>query len=387
MTTLWEGKKTALLALAAGRRRRGGGHLPVGARAARRARPRSRGPRRPPRGRGQRAGGGRQRASTAVVTSNPAVLHRRKAEATRGHVHRRRRSTPAPSRAGAALTLAGRGVKAARVARRRDRASPTRRGARGPRAPASTARAAPRARRRASCSCELTLEGADAELRSLSVVTEAPNRAPMLSGFTFAKPKGKGDAAAPRRSARSRGRSRTPTATTSSPRSRCSATAASRWTALVKAEALDKPAHHLGHDRASPTASTACASRVSDSPEQPRGPRAHGRARLGARSASTTPRRASAPPRASPATASWSRARPQDQAGGQHRRACASRSTAAPGRRCRANDGLLRRLRRGLPPASLPSPGPGDHDVVVQALDADDNPGATAVPLTVSVAR
>jgi hypothetical protein len=50
------------------------------------------------------------------------------------------------------------------------------------------------------------------------------------------------------------------------------------------------------------------------------------------------------------------------------------------------NDGLLDGSDEAFA-SVLPLPTPGEHDLVVQALDADANPGATGVPLTVSVAR
>jgi hypothetical protein len=92
--------------------------------------------------------------------------------------------------------------------------------------------------------------------------------------------------------------------------------------------------------------------------------------------------------RRAPATVGWDPhllVRLTSQTGGQVRGVRVA-IDGGPWQALPANDGLFDSASEAFR-ATLPSPGPGDHDVVVQALDADENPGATAVVVTLGPPR
>ena len=378
VTTLWEAKKTALLTLVADGEGAAAGTYPSG-RVLRVE---------PARSAAILADLPEAEASvlvadggnlTAVVTSNPAVLHRRREGAREGTF------TTAPLDAGAVarwgrLTLAGRGVKAARW-RSGETSEPDATwsewapcagfdGTTG--ATGTTARC---------LQIEVVLAGTDAELSALSVVTEAPNRAPVLTGVTVGKPKGK-DAG--------------PTAQREIGWTVVDADeddlvttvevqrdGSSRWSALVKEEALGK-AGTSWDTTGLPDGLYRVRVTVSDSPSNP-----VGRARTAVlvsppqRIDNTAPR----------VTASARleggelvlEGEAQDQPGGQVVTVRVA-VDGGPWQALPARDGLFDGPTEAFR-VTLPSPGAGEHDVVVQALDADDTPGAAAVPLTVPAKR
>lgn len=307
---------------------------------------------------------------SAVVTSNPAVLHRRQAGAPTGTF------TTAPLDAGAVarwgrVTLAGRGVQALRW-RAGETSEPD--AAWGPWSPCAgfdgasgttggTAR---------YVQVEVTLAGADAELRALSIVTEAPNRAPVLSGFTCAKPKGKdgGPSAARDLSWKVEDADGDDLVTTVETQRDGS----SRWSVLVREDALGKPGT-TWDTTGLPDGLYRVRITVGDGPSNPLG-----RART-AVLVSPPVRIDNSAPRVSLSA----RLLPgglevggeaEDQAGGQITTVRVA-VDGGPWQALPALDGLFDGPREGFR-VLLPSPGPGEHDVVVQALDADDNPGAAA---------
>lgn len=316
---------------------------------------------------------------TDVVTSNPATLHRRRAGAAQGTY------TSAPLDAGAVarwgrLTLAGRGVKGAdwRVGETSE-PDPTW----GPWTPTggfdglsgatgSTAR---------FLQVRLTLAGADAELRSLAVTAEAPNRAPVLSGFTFGKPKKEEAGPSPLREIGWKAEDADQDALLTTVE--VQREGSSRWTALAKEQALEKPLQ-AWDTTGLPDGLYRVRISVSDAPANPVD-------RLRTAVLLSPPQRVdnSAPRVTLSARLVGERllveGEAQDQPGG----AVAGVRVAVDGgpwQALPAKDGLFDSPAEAFS-ASLASPGPGEHDVVVQALDADKNPGASAVVVSVPAAR
>jgi hypothetical protein len=316
---------------------------------------------------------------SAVVTSNPAVLHRRRADAREGSFRTAPLDAGAVARWGR-LTLAGRGVKGARW-RSGETSEPDATwsewadcaGFDG-----TTGGTGPTAR---CLQVEVVLAGTDAELRALSVVTEAPNRAPVLSAFTLGKPKGKDAGPTAQREIgwKVADADEDDLVTTVE----VQRDGSSRWSALVKDEALGK-AGTSWDTTGLPDGLYRVRVTVSDSPSNP-----VGRART-AVLVSPPQRIDNTAPRVT-ATVRLVGAEfvlegeAQDQPGGQVVTVRVA-VDGGPWQALPARDGLFDGPTEGFRVA-FPSPGAGEHDVVVQALDADDTPGAAAMPLTVPAAR
>jgi hypothetical protein len=379
VTTLWEGKKTALLALVKDGDGAAAGTYPSG-RIVRAA---------PGRSAALLADFPEAEASvlvadgaglSAVVTSNPAVLHGRRAGASRGMY------TTAPLDSGAVarwgrVTMAGRGAKRA-AWRSGETSEPDATwtawtpcagfdGTSG--TTGTTAR---------FLQLQVALEGADAEMRSLSVVTEAPNRAPTLTVLSIDKPKGK-DAGGPTSQREVSWKVEDADGDDLLTTVEVQRDGSTRWTALVKAEALAKPSTPWD-TTGLPDGVYRVRVTVTDSPSNPAE-----RART-AVLVSAPERVDNTAPRVT-ATARTTGDRlvvegeASDQTGGQVRGVRVA-IDGGPWQALPANDGLFDSASEGFR-ATLPSPGPGDHDVVVQALDADENPGATAVVVTLGPPR
>lgn len=316
---------------------------------------------------------------SAVVTSNPAVLHRRRAGAVGGTY------TSTPLDAGAVarwgrLSAQGQGLTGAQW-RAGETAEPDASWA--PWAPAggfdgrwgatgATAR---------YLQVRLTLTGAEAELRGLSVVAEAPNRAPSLSALTLAKPKK--DASGPSAAREIAWKVEDADGDDLLTTVEVQREGSSRWTALLTAEALEKPLH-AWDTTGLPDGLYRVRVTVSDAPRNP-----VERARTA--TATSAPQRIdNTAPRVS-ATARLVGDRlvlegeALDQPGGQVVLVRVA-VDGGPWQVLAARDGLYDSPTEPFA-ASLPSPGPGDHDLVLQAQDADLNPGATALALTVRDAK
>lgn len=374
VTTLWDGKKTALLALVKDGDGAVAGTYPSG-RLVRAA---------PGRAAALLADLAEAEASvlvadasglSAVVTSNPAVLHRRRSGANRGTF------TTAPLDSGAVarwgrVSLAGRGAKSIHW-RSGETSEPDATwtewaacgdfdGAAG--ATGTTAR---------FVQLRVALEGADAELRSLSVVTEAPNRAPILSAFAFGKPKAK-ETAGPTAHRELSWKVEDPDGDDLVTTVEVQRDGSSRWTALVKEEALAKPGTPWD-TTGLPDGLYRVRVTVSDGPSNP-----VDRART-AVFVSAPERVDNTAPRVT-ATARTAGDRlvlegeASDQTGGQVKGVRVA-IDGGPWQALPAKDGLFDSASEAFR-ATIPSPGPGDHDVVIQALDLDENPGATAVVVT-----
>ncbi len=380
VTTLWEGKKTALLALALDGEGVVAGTYPSGR--VLRAVP----------GRGAEVLADLPEAEASVlvsgpkglegvVTSNPAVLHRCKAGATSGLYLTAPLETGAVARWGA-FSLVGRGVKAARV-RGGETEQPDATwgewtkstgfdGLRG--ATGLTAR---------YVQVELTLEGPDAEVRALSVVTQTPNRAPVLSGFTFAAPKGKGDEAGPSAKREIGWKVEDADADTLVTTVEVQREGSLRWAPVVKGETLEKPAT-TWDTTGLPDGLYRVRLTVSDSPSNP-----VDRARTAVFLAPPQRVDNTAPRVTASARVAGERliveGRAEEPQGGRIAEVRVS-IDGGPWQALAPNDGLLDGSDEAFA-SVLPLPTPGEHDLVVQALDADSNPGATGVPVTVHVAR
>ena len=380
VTTLWEGKKTALLALALDGEGVVAGTYPSG-RVLRAV---------PGRGAEVLADLPEAEASVllsgpkgleAVVTSNPAVLHRRESGATSGLYLTAPLETGAVARWGA-LSLVGGGVKAARV-----------RGGETEQPDASwgawTSSAGFDGRRGATglsaryVQVELTLEGPDAEVRTLSVVTQTPNRAPLLSSFTFASPKEKGDAAGPSPKREIGWKVEDADSDTLVTTVEVQREGSLRWAPVVKGETLDKPST-TWDTTGLPDGLYRVRLTVSDSPSNP-----VDRARTAVflappqRVDNTAPRVSASARLADGRLIIEGRA--EDPLGGRIAEVRVSMD-GGPWQALAPKDGLLDGPDEAFASA-LPLPAAGEHDLVVQALDADSNPGAAGVAVAIPVAR
>ncbi len=307
----------------------------------------------------------------AVVTSNPAVLHRRRPGPPAGAY------LSAPLDAGAVarwgrLTALGSGLTAASF-RSGETAEPDASwtawapvggfdGASGD--TGTTAR---------FLQVRLALTGPAAALRGLSVVAEAPNRAPRLADLTVTRPKPH---------AQGPGAEREIAWKAEDPESdgllftvELRREGASRWTALVSAQALEKTG--LAWDTTGlPDGVYRVRVTASDAPDNP-----VERARQAVlesapvRIDNTAPRVRATARRVGDRLLLEGEA--EDQPGGQ---VVAVRVAldGGPWQVLAAKDGLFDAATEGFA-ASLPDPGPGEHDLVVQALDADRNAGALAL--------
>jgi len=380
VTTLWEAKKTVLLALALDGEGVVAGTYPSGR--VLRAVP----------GRGAEVLADLPEAEASVfvsgtdglegvVTSNPAVLHRRQPHSTSGRYLTAALETGAVARWGA-LALVGRGVKTARV-----------RGGETEQPDASwgawTASTGFDGLNGATglaaryLQVELTLAGADAEVRALSVVTQTPNRAPLLSGFTFAAPKGKNDETGPSPKREIGWKVEDPDGDTLVTTVEVQREGSLRWAAVVKGETLEKPTT-TWDTTGLPDGLYRIRLTVGDSPSNP-----VDRARTAVFLAPPQRVDNTAPRVSATARIAGERliieGRAEDPQGGRIAEVRVS-IDGGPWQALAPTDGLLDGSDEGFA-SVLPLPTPGEHDLVVQALDADLNPGAAGVPLTVLVAR
>jgi hypothetical protein len=380
VTTLWEGKKTALLAL-----------VPDGAGVAAGTYPS---------GRVLRAVPGRKaevladlpeaEASVlvsgaagleAVVTSNPAVLHRPGTAAAEG------RFTSAPLEAGAlarwgALRVVGRGVTGARFrAGETDEpdaswgawtASAAFDGGSG--ATGVTAR---------YLQLELTLTGADAEVQAVSVVAQAPNHAPGLSDFSFAPAKSKGDGDGPSAKRTIGWKVEDADGDTLLTSVEVQRVGSTRWAPVVKEQTLDKPGA-TWDTTGLPDGLYRVRITVSDAPSNP-----VDRARSAVLEGPPQRVDNSAPSVKAGARLEGARLVLEGEAVDAARGRIAEVRVSldgGPWLALAASDGLLDGPLEAFH-AALPLPLPGDHDLVVQALDADGNVGAAGVTVNVPATR
>lgn len=374
VSVLWQGKKTALLSLAADGEGAVAGVYPSG--------------------RVLRAAPGRSAEILAdlpeaeasvvlsgadglreVVTSNPAVLHRRRAEPAAGVY------VSAPLDAGAVarwgrLRVAGRGVTEA-AWRSGETSEPD--ATWGPWTPAggfdgATGATGATARH---LQVRLTLAAADAEVRSLAVTAEAPNRAPVLSALTCAKPKK--DEAGPSAQREIAWKAEDADGDDLWTTLEVQRAGSARWTALLEAKALEKPLH-AWDTTGLPDGLYVLRVTVSDAPSNP-----VGRARTAVLLAPPQRIDNTAPRVTLGVRLAGDRLLVEGQAADGPGGAVAGVRVAVDGgpwQALPAQDGLFDSETEGFS-ASLPLPGPGEHDVVVQALDADRNPGAAAAVVTV----
>jgi hypothetical protein len=380
VTTLWEGKKTALLALV-----RDGAGVAAGTY---------------PSGRVLRALPGRKaevladlpeaeasvlvagpQGLEAVVTSNPAVLHRRGPAAADG------RFTSAPLEAGAvarwgALRVVGRGVKAARF-RAGETDQPDASWSAWADCAGFDGGAGATGASARYLQVELTLAGSEAEVAALSVVAQPPNHAPGLSDFTFASARAKGEDAGPSPKRTIGWKVQDADGDTLLTSVEVQRVGSTRWAQVVKEQALDKPGA-TWDTTGLPDGLYRVRITVSDAPSNPVD-----------RARTTT---LEGPPQRVDNTAPVVRAgarleggrlmldgEAEDAEGGRIAEVRVSLD-GGPWLALAPKDGLLDGAREGFLSA-LPLPAPGDHDLVVQALDADGNVGAAGVSVSIPQAR
>jgi hypothetical protein len=380
VTVLWEGKKTALLALVADGDGVAAGTYPSGR--VLRAVP-SRGPRSAevladlPEAEASVLLAGAD-GLAAVVTSNPAVLHRRSAGAREGRYVTAPLETGAVSRWGA-LSVVGEGVRAARV-RHGETPEPDGSWSAWADVAGFDGRSGPTGVKARFVQIELTLAGASAELRSLAVIAQAPNRAPTLSAFTFAKPAKEEGASTKREIGWKVEDADGDELVTTVEVQREGST---RWAAVTKEQQLEKPGA-TWETAGLPDGLYRVRVTVSDAPGNPAGE---------ARTSVLL-----APPQrvdnAAPRVRASARVvggrllvegTADDQTGGRVARVRVSLD-GGPWLALGATDGIYDGALESFEGA-LDLPAPGEHDLLVQALDADDNAGAAGVPLSVPPSR
>jgi hypothetical protein len=307
----------------------------------------------------------------AVVTSNPAVLHRRRVATSAGTW------TSAPVDAGAAarwgrVRLSGTGVKTLSFrsgeTEEPDEAWRPWRAAVGFDGTEGDTGASSR-----FLQLRVTLEGEDAELRSLTVVAAAPNRAPVISELTAAK-KGNGGADAAGASWVVTWKAEDADGDRLEVNLHAQREGSPRWIPLIENEVLEK-AEANWDTSGLPDGTYRLRLVLSDAPDTP-----PERARDATHF--TGPLRVdnTAPHVTVRARVAGDRLLVEgeavDQPGG---RIAAVRVSVdgGPWRVMSAADGLMDEARERFE-ASLASPGTGPHDLVVQARDAEGNVGAGA---------